>query len=96
LKGKYLDIKLILVLPCLTKTRGWPVGDVEEYERIKAEADKVVYTSQEYTKGCMFKRNRHPVDDSSVCICYKIKGSGGTVYTVRYAESQGLEVFNIA
>jgi len=96
LKRKYPDIKLILVLPCLTQTRGWPAGDVEEYERIRAQADKVVYTSQEYTKGCMFKRNRHLVDHSSVCICYKTKDSGGTAYTIRYAEERGLEIVNIA
>ncbi len=96
LKKKYPDIKLILVLPCLTQTRGWPAGDVEEYERIKAQADKVVYTSQEYTKGCMFIRNRHLVNYSSVCICYKTKDSGGTAYTVNYAKKHGLDVVNIA
>ncbi len=69
---------------------------MEEYERIKSQADKVVYVSQEYTKDCMFKRNRHLVDNSSVCICYKIKDSGGTAYTVSYAKEQGLEVINIA
>jgi len=87
---------LILVLPCLTQTRGWPAEDVEEYERIKAQADKVVYTSQVYTRGCMFKRNRHLVDNSSVCICYKTKDSGGTAYTVKYAEKKGLVIINIA
>lgn len=43
LKKKYPDIKLILVLPCLMQTRGWRTEDVEEYEHIKAQADKVVY-----------------------------------------------------
>lgn len=96
LKKKYPNIKLILVLPCLTQTRGWPARDVEEYERIKAQADKVVYTSQEYTKGCMFKRNRHMVDNSSVCICYLTKEAGGTAYTVAYAKSKKLNVINLA
>ncbi len=96
LKKKYPDIKLILVLPCLTQTRGWTTKDVEEYERIMDKADKVVYTSQEYTKGCMFKRNRHLVDGSSVCICYLVKNSGGTAYTVNYAKQQGIEIINIA
>ena len=95
LKKKYSDIKLILVLPCLNQTRGWPTKDVEEYERIKVQADKVVYTSQEYTKGCMHKRNRHLVDNSSVCVCYLAKESGGTAFTVNYAKKQGLEVINI-
>jgi len=96
LRKKYPDIKLILVLPCPTQTRGWPAEAVEEYERIKARADKVVYTSQEYTKDCLFKRNRHLVDNSGVCICYKTKDTGGTAYTVSYAKEQGLEVINIA
>jgi len=95
-RKKCPEIKLILVLPCLTQTRGWPAKDVEEYERIKAQADKVVYTSQEYTRGCMFKRNRHLVDNSSVCICYLTKNHGGTAYTVDYAEKRGLEVINLA
>ena len=46
LKKTYPKIKLILVLPCLSQTRGWRSEDIAEYERIKAAADKVVYTSQ--------------------------------------------------
>lgn len=89
-------MKLILVLPCLTQTKGWPAADVAEYERIKGLANKVVYTGQAYTMGCMHKRNRHLVDYSSVCVCYLNRESGGTAYTVRYAKEQGLEVINLA
>lgn len=96
LKEKYPNIKLILVLPCVNQTRGWLAEDVEEYERIKAEADKVVYTSQEYTQGCMHKRNRHLVENSSVCICYLTKKNGGAAYTVNYARDKGLKVINTA
>ena len=56
----------------------------------------MVYTSQAYTAGCMHKRNRHLVDNSSVCVCYLTKDSGGTAYTVRYARKRGLEVINLA
>lgn len=96
LKERYPHIKLILILPCLTQTRWWSAADVKEYERIKALADKVVYTSQEYTKDCMHKRNRHLVNHSSVCVCYLTKKDGGTAYTVDYAEKQKLEVINLA
>ena len=89
-------MKLILVLPCLTQTRGWRPEDVVEYKRIKAQADKVVYTSQQYTPDCWNKRNRHLVDNSGICVCYLTKSDGGTAYTVRYAESKKLEVINIA
>ena len=96
LRESYPGMKLILVLPCLTQTRGWPAADVAEYERIKGLADRVVYTSQAYTAGCMHKRNRHLVDNSSVCVCYLNRKNGGTAYTVDYAAKQRLEIINLA
>lgn len=96
LRRDYPDMKLILVLPCQTQTRGWRPEDVTEYERIKAQADEVFYTAQQYTRGCMHKRNRYMVDHSGVCVCYLIRDSGGTAYTVGYAKKQGLEIVNIA
>ena len=96
LKSEYTEIKLILVLPCENQSRGWERTDLEEYERIKAAADKVVYTSKDYFSGCMHKRNRHLVDNSSLCICYLTEQSGGTAYTVNYARSQGLKIINVA
>ena len=63
----------------------------------KAAPDpKVVYTAQQYTRGCMHKRNRHLVNYSGVCVCYLTKDSGGTAYTVQYAKGEGLEIINIA
>jgi len=96
LKEQFSHIKLILVLPCETQTRGWKEKDIAIYEEIKRQADKVVYTSKEYTRGCMHKRNRHLVDNSSICIAYLTEQSGGTAYTVDYARKNGLTVINIA
>lgn len=96
LRKRYSHIKLILVLPCTTQTKGWSKDDIAVYEEIKSQADKVVYTSQEYTRGCMHKRNRHLVDNSSACISYLTENKGGTFYTVNYAKSKGVEVINIA
>lgn len=87
-KEKHPDIKLSLILPCLTQTRGWTETDVKEYERIKGLADEVIYTSQKYIRGCMFKRNRYLVDNSSICVCYLTENTGGTAYTVRYAKNR--------
>jgi len=88
-------MKLILVLPCLSQTRGWRTEDISRYEAIKAQADKVVYTSQVYTPGCMHKRNRHLVDHSGICVCYLRKDTGGTAYTVGYARDHGLEIIYV-
>ncbi len=96
LREIYPEIRLILVLPCRDQTRGWKQADVAEYDRIMKAADKVTYTSEQYYSGCMHKRNRHLVDNSSLCICYLTEQSGGTAYTVNYARSQGLKIINIA
>ncbi len=96
LKEQHSHIKLILVLPCESQTRGWKEKDIEIYEAIKQQADKIVYTSKEYSRGCMHKRNRHLVDNSSICIAYLTEDTGGTAYTVDYAIKHGLTVINIA
>ena len=96
LKKQYAHIRLILVLPCLSQARYWREQDISEYELIKRSADKVVYTSQEYSYDCMHKRNRHLVENSSLCICYLKEESGGTAYTVKYAESRGLRIINLS
>ncbi len=96
LRKRYPHIKLILVLPCTAQTKGWSKDDIAIYEEIKSQADKVVYTSHDYFRGCMFKRNRHLVNGSSVCIAYLTQEKGGTAYTVNYAKEQGLTVINLA
>ncbi len=96
LRGEIPQLKLILVLPCIAQAQRWSDRDQEVYEEIKGQADKVVYTSEEYTRSCMFKRNRHLVDHSGTCICYLTETEGGTAYTVNYARKQGLKIINLA
>lgn len=96
LKAVYPYIKLILVFPCESQTEYWKKEDRILYEDIKARADKVVYTSRDYFSGCMHKRNHHLVDNSSCCICYLTKKTGGTAYTVHYAKEKMLTVYNVA
>lgn len=95
LKSKYPHIKLILILPCLEQTKNWRERDIYIYEDIKSKADEVIYTSLNYTKSCMFKRNRALVDKSSVCIAYLTKKTGGTAYTAKYAVEKGLQLINL-
>ena len=96
LKSAYPDIRLILVLPCLSQADKWSSEDKRVYEVIKEAADKVVYISDEYTKDCMYKRNRHLVDNSNACVCYLTEKTGGTAYTVKYAKKCNLLVINMA
>ena len=95
LKKDHPHIRLILVLPCRSQAERWNREQQQTYEAIKARADKVVYTSRGYHRGCMHVRNRHLVDHSSLCISYLTQPTGGTAYTVDYATAQGLEVVNL-
>ena len=72
------------------------MADKKRYAEIKQAAGKVVYTSQNYSFGCMHKRNRHLVDNSSVGVCYLTEAKGGTFYTVNYAREKGLHVIHVA
>lgn len=96
LKSEYPHIRLYLALPCLSQADKWNPSDREIYEYIKGKADKVVYTSHEYTRGCMFARDRYLVDNSSICVCYLTETTGGTRYTVNYAKKFYMPIINIA
>lgn len=96
LRTNYPHIQLILALPCVSQSDKWSSREKATYEEIKKSADKVVYTSEEYTRGCMHKRNRYLVDSSSICVCYLTESTGETVYTVSYANKKKLLVINVA
>lgn len=95
LRGEYPHIKLILVLPCRDQAENWRAEDAARYEAIRAQADKVVYTSETYTQGCMHKRNRCLVDHSSACVAYCTRATGGSAYTVAYARRKGIRLINL-
>lgn len=96
LREYYPNIKLILVLPCETQSMYWTLEEKKIYEDIKQRADKVLYTSKRYFRGCMQKRNHCLVDNSSICICYLTEKLGGTAQTVRYAKRKMLLIHNLA
>ena len=92
MKTKYPQLILIMALPCKSQTHGWSEDNIKLYEYILSKADEVIYTSEEYSPGCIHKRNRYLVDHASYCIAYLLHEKGGTAYTVNYALKNGLNV----
>ena len=92
LREIYEDIKLVIAVPCKEQDKGWSKADSEIYHNILNMADEVKLVSEHYTAGCMQKRNRFMVDNSSVCVAYLKKMRGGTAYTVSYASDCGAEI----
>ena len=97
LKKYYPHIKLVMVLPCPPSERSmkWSRDQCEHYKKLLEQADKIKQVSPKYTSTCMLERNRRLVDCSAYLICYLREKSGGTFYTVNYAEQQGLKILRI-
>lgn len=95
LREKRKDVRLHLILPCQDQTRGWRPADAARYAEILHMADTVTYTAKTYEAGCMQRRNRALVDAASVCVAYLRRDTGGTAYTVQYAQKKGIPVLPV-
>lgn len=95
LKESLPHIRLVLALPCREQTRNWRKSDIARYNSVLKAADEVVYVSEEYYNGCLLKRNRFMVDNSSQCVFYLTRARGGTAYTIKYAMENNIEIHNI-
>ena len=96
MRRRFDFVHLDLILPCHGQTRGWPTEEAVAYRRIMAEADRVVFLQEQYSDGCMQRRNLQLLAGSSVCVCYQTHAGGGTAFTVTHAKRQGLRVINLA
>ena len=96
MKKEFPQIRLVLVLPCRQQAKYWPERDKAVYQDILRRADELIYVSEEYTKGCMQKRNRRLVEMSTICVTNLSRPTGGTAYTAAYAAKRGLSIINIA
>ena len=90
------QLKIISVLPypAWMETEDWTDGLRLREERILRACDKVVYVRPEYEKNVFLLRDRKLVDGSSYCVSYCNRPRTGTAYTVKYALSRGVRVYN--
>lgn len=83
------DVYLQLALP-YTRTGS------AAYRRTLDSADEVTYISKQYRKDSALERDRYMVDRADACVAFYLEGhSGGTYYTVRYANERGVPVVNL-
>lgn len=89
-------VQLHLYLPCPDQDKYWPRRARREYAEIKKNSDMVCYRSDKCAKYSFAVRNRALVDNSSVCVGYCTRTTGGSAYTMNYALDNGLKVINLA
>ncbi|MGJ4849208.1 SLOG family protein [Bacillota bacterium Meth-B3] len=89
-------VRLIFALPYKDQDAFWTGAQRQLYRNLLAEADEIVYVSNEYTDDCIKKQKRYMVDRSVYCICALPHSSGGTDQTVGYAKQSGLSIISVA
>lgn len=97
LKKEFPDVRLVCCLPCETQADTWPNSLRETYFDTLAAADEVICQQENYTIGCIQRRNRRMIDVSSRLIAiHDEKPSGGAARTIGYARKRGLDVVTIS
>lgn len=90
LRGECPGMALFAVLPCRNQAEHWDDFNKSRHSRILSECDGTMYiTNSGYKSGCMTKRNRRLVDTAAVLLAVFDGKKGGTMNTVRYADSAG-------
>lgn len=92
----YPQIKVILVYPFEGFTSRWSDEQRAVYTQMLPQYDKTVCVAQKASREAYLARDRHLVDASAYCIAYCVRDSGGTAYTMRYAQKKRLKIFNTA
>ena len=86
LKKQLPKITLTAVIPCRNQDEKWNSDERRRYRSLLEKCDRVICISENYVKDCMHKRNRALVDLCDVLVAVYDGKSGGTEYTVNYAE----------
>jgi len=95
LKRAHPDITLEAAVPFSGQSEKWSRSARLRYDRILSLCDRVTLIQQDYTAGCMMRRNRYMVDNSSVLIACYDEVSGGTWNTIDYAQYKGIEIIQL-
>lgn len=89
-------VNLICVLPFKDQTNGWSEEWKQRYQNVLEKADQVILLSENYYKGCYFKRNYFMVDKSDYVLTFYDGQSGGTAATLKYAAKENKKIVNLA
>lgn len=95
LRARYPFIALEMVIPFDKQSDKWEKSYQERYNTLMKDADIITYTGHNYTKGCMFIRNRYLVNNADLLLAAFDGQSGGTAMTVKYAKDNGVQVIEI-
>ena len=95
LKKRYPHVTLEAALPCPTQTDRWSAASRARYRALLERCDYETMVQENYSPGCMQRRNRYMVDHSSLLIAAHDGLPGGTRSTIEYALRRGVPVVDV-
>ncbi len=92
-----LDIKVTAMLPCVNQGKLWPYTIQCHYhdllEQIERRGGQVNFVSlEEYTVGCMHRRNREIIENSTELLAVWDGTKGGTKDCIKLGRSAGISI----
>ncbi len=95
LKPSWPDIRLEAAIPCRTQADKWASAQQALYRQLLDACDRVTVLQEDYSPGCMQRRNEYMVDRASLLLACYNGLPGGTMNTLLYAQRQGVKTLII-
>lgn len=96
LKTEYKELRLIAVVPYRNQDERFSFTDKRRYRSILNRADETIILRENYCQGCLLRRNDYMLAHSNQVIAYfDGENKGGTFYTCRNAQAEGMPVINL-
>ena len=96
LRSEHPEISLEAAIPFAGQADLWPRAERERYDRLLSACDQVTVLQEEYTPGCMMRRNRYMVDHADLIIACFDGHTGGTLNTLRYAVEKNVRILHLS
>ena len=96
LKKEGFNVNFIVCIPFEGQSNAWPDKSKKRYEEYLQYADNSIILNKEYTKSCMFERNKLMIDNADILIAFTDTIDGGTGHAIKLAKSKGIKVYTIS
>jgi len=96
LREEHPEITIEAAIPFAKQAKLWSIEEQRRYFHLVSQCDYETVLGENYAEGCMRRRNQYMVDNAALLIAVFDGKPGGTMQTIKYAKSQGLEIVEIS
>lgn len=96
LKKENYNINFIACIPFEGQENNWPENSKNKYKNYLQFADNIIILNKQYTKSCMFERNKYMIDNADILIAFTDTSDGGTGHAINLAKKKGIKIYKIS